>query len=266
MEPNESRTLSEMIKDLQDRGTPEDIIEKLVDAELAKQLDQTVDDPNSLTLTITKDALAAYDPKRAFKEDAPRPKNFDRRTPANEFTPVFALASKQVFVLNGEEKRVRILNTKDMIRLTTRLRGWLNYIGYNVPEMLVDEVTGKYRVTETLMKLLERTFSDWDEDLDRPTDFTYSVLTELCSLLEIPDRDGHTAEDYLLSCDPNEVLAAVQKLIECNQDFFIKLWNSSGPIKENFSLMIGLVSSYTNPLKENLKQLKSLMANKAQDS
>lgn len=203
------------------------------------------------------EAMKPYDPKHVFKEEPPKPALFSKsRTKNKPFSPVFTLNSSRRFTLNGHERLVKKLNLRDNFRIISKLPKWANYMGFNVPEMLVDEFTGKYRIADTLMVLLERAFGDYDYELDRPTDFSESVLEEVAYLLNITDTDDYAAVDYLLSCDPDEVYEAVAALVEYNQVFFTKLWNKTGIIRESVSLIRGTISQKIKTAKEKLKELE----------
>lgn len=206
------------------------------------------------------EAMKPYDPKHVFKEEPPKPALFTKsRTKNKPFKPVFTLNSSRRFTLNGHERLVKKLNLRDNFRIISKLPKWANYMGYNVPEMLVDEFTGKYRIADTLMVLLERAFGDYDYELDRPTDFSESVLEEVAYLLNITDTDDYDAVDYLMSCDPDEVFEAVAQLVEYNQGFFIKLWNRTGIIRETVSLIHGTILQKVKKAKEKLKEIEEMI-------
>lgn len=226
-----------MIMELQEKGVSEEVIEKMIEAQLKlKQKEEF--------------SFGEYDPKAAFKEKAPKPDIFKSSEDIEPFKPVFLLKSDKKYRLNGEDRFVRKLNMKDTIRLMSKLPKLANYMGYKAPEMLVDDITGKYRFYETVMVLFERAFGDYDYEKDKPTDFSLCVLEEIAYLLSIPKTRDVDPVDYLLSCDPEEVFEAVSTLIAYNQNFFLKLWENSGIIKEICSLIFGTISKRVSLIKQ----------------
>lgn len=204
--------------------------------------------------------LDAADPKAAFKDKPEKPAVLMRRGEEAEFRQAIVLPSDAEYVLNGETRKMRRLNLNDMMRLGAKAAPVFKYLGYNTPEMLVDEFTGRYRVMETLLELFDRAFSDYDLELNRPTGLCYAVVEEICLLLDIKDQPGGVSkEDYLLSCDPMEVYEAVGRLVKYNQAFFIRAWENSGAIKDLGSLITGAISSYTKQMKLNLSLLNDAM-------
>lgn len=181
-----------------------------------------------------------------FDEKPKKPKIFKKIL--KKFTPKFQLRSAQKFTLAGEQREVKKINFNDTLRLISKLPMWANYIGFNTPEMLIDPLTGRYRFTKTVMTLLERALGEenYDFENNRPSDFQLSVIEELAFLLNV-------SQDDLLSSDPEEVLDAIEILINVNQRFFLRLWNKSGPIKELFSMISGKITHYIEKEKEKQK-------------
>lgn len=227
-----------LIMELQEKGVSEEVIEQIIESQIKSK------EGNSFSFD------SDYDPKAVFKEQAPKPDIFKSGDSVGNFKPVFILKSDRKYKLNGEERNVRKLNMKDVIRIMSKLPKLANYMGYNAPEMLVDDITGKYRFYETVMVLFERAFGDYDYEKDKPTDFSLCVLEEIAYLLSIPKAKDYDPVDYLLSCDPEEVFEAVSTLIAYNQTFFLKLWENSGIIKEICSLIFGTISKRVSLIKQ----------------
>lgn len=257
---NEDRELLEKITKLEEAGFSDDEIEKMLGLGGVEIQDFQQDEPIvRYDLPEMNFDFRDYDEKAIFKEKPPKPDFFKAKEQLKKFRQAFQLKSDQIYVLNDEERKVKKLNLRDVMRISHKTPRWAAYLGYNAPEMLVDDLTGQYRFADTLLTLFERAFGDYDEELDRPTDFGQSVLEEMCSLLNLKntvDENGEPCDpvDYLLSCDPDEVYEAVAKLITYNQGFFTKLWNALGPIKNLSTLIFGTIS---NKIKE-LSALQSL--------
>lgn len=181
-----------------------------------------------------------------FEEKPKKPKHF--RKIFKKFKPKFQLRSARKYKLAGQEREVRKINFNDTLRLVSKLPSLANYVGYNTPEMLVDQITGQYRFTKTVMAILERVLGEenFDFENNRPSDFQLSVLEEIAYLLNVD-------EEELMSSDPDEILDAIEILIEVNQRFFLRLWNKSGPIKELYNLTSGRITNYIKKEKEKLK-------------
>jgi hypothetical protein len=140
------------------------------------------------------------------------------------------------------------------MRLAKKVPAWAMYIGYKTPEMLVDEMSGDYRIMETLLALTERAFGDYDLESDQPIDFSLSVLEEVCRILDLSEKEFDDPVEYLLDQDPEEVFEALSVAIRYNQGFFTKVWNNLGPIKSLFSLISGMISDKI----EKIKQIQNL--------
>lgn len=227
-----------------------------IDAQIQKMYDQNKqlvyeDQPRMSDEEVASilESLANYDSTAVFKQKPEKPGFFKSPKSMRKFRKAFDLKSDRKYTLNGEENYVKKLNLRDVMHLSTKIPEYARYIGFNTPKMLVDEITGEYRLTETILTLLERAFSDWDEQNDRPTDFAHSVLEEIAYFLNIRGEDDIAKVDYLLSCDPEEVFEAVRLVVEYNQGFFTKAWNALGPIKEIWSLISGTITSKIKNLK-----------------
>lgn len=207
--------------------------------------------------------FSQFSPDAPFKQKPDKPSFFKAKEKLKKFKQVFSLKSDQQYELNGQTFSVKKLNVRDTMRLAHKTPKWAAYLGYNAPQMLVNEYTGEYRWSETILALFERAFGDYDDELDKPTDFALSVIEEIIVLLgldkaDLRDENGDKADpvDYLLSCDPDEVYTAVATLISYNQTFFLRIWNSLGVIKELTSLIFGKISKSISKLKEDQSQEK----------
>lgn len=244
--------LTEIIEQMVHNGaSPEEIDAKIQELTHASNQQSKQDLPvvSQEEYDSFMESLANYDPNAVFNEKPSKPKFFKAPKSMRKFKPSFTLKSDRKYTLNGQENFVKKLNLRDVMRLSSKIPEYARYIGFNAPEMLVDEITGKYRLTETILVLLQRAFSDWDEELDRPTDFAHSVLEEMAYFLNIKAEDDIAAVDYLLSCDPEEVFDAVRLVVEYNQGFFTKTWSALGPIKEVWSLISGMITSRIKKMK-----------------
>lgn len=241
-----------MIEEMVQKGaSPEEIDAKLDEIYSRGRQISGADGPQMSNEEMQQllESLANYDENAVFNEKPEKPKFFKSPKSLRKFRRSFDLKSDRKYTMNGEERYVKKLNLGDVMRFSAKIPEYARYIGFNTPKMLVDEITGKYRLTETILKLLERAFSDWDEELERPTDFAHSVLEEMAYMLNIKADDDIAAVDYLLSSDPEEVFDAVRLVVEYNQGFFIKTWNALGPIKEIWSLISGMITSKVKNLK-----------------
>ena len=252
LSPEEQAHLAK-IMELQDQGYTDEQIESVLsggDSSLDR-IDGAGDDIKYTgTVNFNFDEIKSYSP---FEEEAPKPKFF-RESHKEPQKPKFVLKSDEKYMLNGQERQLRKMSLRDTIRLASKVPSWAKYLSFNTPQMLVDEFTGQYRVTETILALFERAFGDFDHDNDCPTNFCLSVLDEVCTLLNHPREREKIDADYLLDCDPDEVFDAVAQLIEFNKGFFTKAWNHAGPIKSVTSLISGMISSRI----KNISALQSL--------
>lgn len=206
---------------------------------------------------------SSFSDDAVFQEKPAKPNFFKAKEQLQPFEQQFELESNEEYVLNGETRKVKKLNMLDIMRITAKVPKWAAYIGFKVPQMLVNEYTNQYRWSETILALFERAFGDYDMELDRPTDFALSVIEEIVRLLQLKDK-GNKAVDYLLSCDPDEVYVAVAKLISYNQTFFLRIYNSLGPIKDLLSSTFGMISSRARKIKE-MNNLENSETNQTQN-
>lgn len=260
---NEQQILQQ-IQEWQEQGFTEDQIDqKLSELGLIEQDDNINYQQGNVTVKMPDMNFDLSNYVSPFDEEPPKPKFFKGKDQIKPNKSKFLLKSKQKYILNGEERFVRKLSIRDIMRLVSKTQAWALYLGYNTPQMLVDEFSGRYRFMETLMKLFERAFSDYDEELDSPTEFSYSVVEEIARLLNIKQQGDIEPAEYLLDyCDPEEVYDAVARLVEYNQVFFARLWNNPmlGRIRSLFSSISGMISSKSSILNE----LQSL--NKSEES
>lgn len=258
MSDNQEEKELKRIMELQEAGFTEEQIE-------AKIQNGTLFDDSNVTTTYSQPEvkgtynfdfsnMSQYDP---FQQEPPKPEFFKEPKPVKH-KQTFILPSDRKYTLNGQERMLKKMTVNDTIRLISKVPGWAKYLEFNVPEMLVDEFSGEYRVMDTLLKLFERAFSDYDYENERPTDFSLSVLDEVVLLLNHPREREKIDLEYLLDCDPEEVFDAVAKLIEYNKGFFTKAWSHAGPIRSLISLISGMISSKVNQLNAilNLNKLE----------
>ena len=231
----DSRERQELLIELEEKGMTPDQIDRIMDAMEQKedQDDKKLDDKiHSMS-------------RKPFEDDPTKPEFYKSGEEIQPFKPVFLLESDQSFSLNKRQYKVPKLCLNDIMRLMAKAPHWANYLGYNVPDMLIDPVTKRYRIPQTITKVLTRALGDYDIKKNMPTDFSLSVCEELAMLMGID-------VNHLLSCPPDEVLTATKKIVEVNQVFFTQLWDASGPIKEASSLIGGLISKYINDMKKTL--------------
>lgn len=249
MTPQERQKVNLMIA-LQEQGFNDATVEAMVEAAFPSgyQTPSPADDLYQLEdydmppLNLNFD----FDEKAAFKEDPEKLSFFKGAEQLKPHVSTFVLKSDSEFVLQGKTYAVRKMNMNDVLRLVAKVPKWAQYLGFNAPKMLVDELTGKYRWAETILKLFERAFGDYDLDLNRPTDFSLSVLEEVVDLMGLQNEAASTGEKgvaFLLEQDPEEVLDAVAALIACNQKSFLRVYNALGPIKALINSIFGLISN-----------------------
>lgn len=242
-------------------GMSEDEIRKALGLRDNSQQEESFEEDEDFQIDLSQ-----YAEDAPFKQKPAKPDFFKAREKLKPFKELFQLNSDAEYTLTtpeGERKfKAKKLNVRDVMRLTSKVPKWAAYLGFNAPKMLVNEYTGEYRWTETILALAERAFGDYDSELDRPTDFSLSVIEELATLLNLKGEPEPV--DFLLSCDPDEVYTAVATLIAYNQTFFLRLWNMLGPIKELVSLTSGRISSSIKRLKEN-QILENLEMNLSQN-
>lgn len=248
--------LLEFIAELEDKGYSEEQIDIEVNKRLAKEsLDVEVKaKPKKQELIVNFDDMPDFDP---YNTIPPKPDFFTNNT--EKFKHRFFLKPKGKYTLNDQERMIKKMNLNDTMRLISKVPMWAQYLAYKTPDMLVNEFTGEYKITETLLKLFERAFSDYDHELKRPTDFSLSVLEEVVELMNHPKERDPIDVEYLLSCDGEEVLDAVEQVIECNKGFFLKLASKLSPLKKMYSLISGQNSQGIEVMNNLLSQLNTGM-------
>lgn len=207
--------------------------------------------------------LSDFEYEDPFEAKPPKPSFFKGKDKLKAFRGGKSLKSNMKYTLDGQERYCKKVNLRDVLRLAKKTPAWAMYIGYKTPEMLVDDMTGQYRIMETILALAERAFGDFDIELDQPTDFSLSVLEEVCRLLDLTAKEFGDPVEYLLEQDPEEVFEALSVAIRYNQGFFTKVWNSLGPIKSIFSLISGLISDKIEQIKQiqNLEKIETKLTN-----
>jgi hypothetical protein len=155
----------------------------------------------------------------------------------------------------GEHERslaIRYLNMDDLDFLSGLVPDIWQYVAKRGKESL--KKTGFSRFLGLVFSAARR-----DRVGQKPSPFSMQVFNAIAYCLSNPSTGQAVSASFLRACPPAQVISAIKRMVEVNNDFFPELWAElPGGLKSELTRLIGTATSFIKQIAEKSTVLKEL--------
>lgn len=230
-----------------DYGAAYDALEKIkhtMPPEIYEQMCQRIMlDKESMRAEIEQEVRAELEPE--YEMD-----------PVDGYEPEFYMQSEHSVTLgSGEHEKtlkIRYLNMDDLDYLSGLVPDIWQYVAKRGKQSL--KKTGFSRFLGLVFTAARR-----DRIGGKPSPFSMHVFNAMAYCLSNPSTGETVTPSFLRACQPSQVVQALRKVVEVNQDFFPELLAElPGGMKRELNTLIGNATSFIKQIAEKSTVLQEL--------